>query len=332
MRCLTITLNAAIDTTYVLERYTSGTANRVVRTFTAPGGKGNNVARVLALLGHEVVASGFVAGRAGQFIEDELRGVDIDTAFAHVPGESRRCLALIEQESGAVTELLEPGVTVSHEDGRLFLDTAAALVNGVDAVVVSGSLPAGLAPDYYAQLLGALRGAPVRLALDTSGDALRLGLVAGPDLVKPNAAELASLARGAPDLDALVDFARCRLIGPVLAPHAQVLLSLGAGGAALITRTGSLLARPPAVSVVNPVGSGDALLAGFLAASVETGDNAAALREAVAVGTAAALHEIAGVVDPADVARLRRDVDVRAFDEQRELRNAWREAADERYL
>ncbi|HET7094051.1 MAG TPA: PfkB family carbohydrate kinase, partial [Thermomicrobiales bacterium] len=202
----------------------------------------------------------------------------------------------------------EPGPEVSAADWRRFLAEAPPRLGGAATVALCGSLPPGLPADAYAQLIRILRAAGCRTALDTSGAPLREGLAAAPDLVKPNATELAELAGLAgPDveIDALLaagsEIARRRL-----SPGGRVLLSLGARGAALIDRDETLLASAPAIAVVSPVGCGDALLAGFLDAEARGEPPAGALRWAVAVGAAAALQSRPGVVDPVDVARLAR--------------------------
>ncbi len=107
MQCVTITLNAAIDTSLWLDRFRRGGLNRVKRKVMVPGGKGNNVAKVLHTLGHSVTASGFVAGTTGTFIERGLQAVPgMATAFMRVPGESRVCLTLVEEMGGTISELL----------------------------------------------------------------------------------------------------------------------------------------------------------------------------------------------------------------------------------
>ncbi len=310
MRCLTITLNAAVDTTYALDRLKRGAINLVAQRTAVPGGKGNNVARVLATLGHSVVATGFVGGRSGQFIEDGLRDLEIETAFARVEGESRICLTVVERGSGTITEIREPGVDVPPEAMERLARLVAEAGRGADAVVASGSLPPGLAADAYARLLGPLGPSPAFVALDASGEALRLGLAGRPNLISPNAAEMTALMGRPGDTGEMIAFARRELIGRALADDALVLLSLGGRGAALVSRDGTFFASAPAVVAVNTVGCGDALLAGFLDARSRTDDAAAALAHAVAVGTAAALQETIGVLRLDDVARLRGEVEV----------------------
>ena len=310
MRCLTVTCNAAIDMTYLLDRLVPGAINRVGRKAAAPGGKGNNVARVLARLGHAVVATGFVGGHAGRWIEERLAALGVEPAFVPVAGESRVCLTVVEEATGTISEIREPGAAVTAEDAERLLDRVVRLGREVDAVVVSGSLTPGLPPGFYARLLGALRTSPAYVAFDSSGEAFRRGLRGRPDLIKPNRAELAELLGRPAVMPEAIAFARRALIGPVLAGDAAVLLTLGGEGAALIRRDRAYRAAAPAVAVVNTVGCGDALLAGFLDARSRAADDRDALGHAVAVGAAAALQEAVGVVSLEDVARLSRDVRV----------------------
>lgn len=315
MRVVTVTANAAVDTLHVLDRLERGAINRVSRTVAVPGGKGNNVARVLVTLGHAVVATGFVGGRSGAFIEAGLRGRGIEPRFVAVDGESRVCLTLLEPETGTITEIREPGFAVPPEAADRLLAVVVAAARDADAVVVSGSLPPGLPADCPATLLAALRPSPAFVALDAGGDALRLGLAGKPDLIAPNAAEMAALMGrddAAPEIgpETMIAFARRDLIGAALPAEARVVLTLGRRGAALVSRHGAFVAAPPPVAAVNPVGSGDALLAGFLDARSRGGGDGDAIAAAVAVGTAAALRETIGEVRPEDVDRIRRGVRV----------------------
>lgn len=301
MRYLTVTPNAAIDTTYILDTFQPGGANRVSQKLEAPGGKGNNVARVLALLGCDVTATGFVAGRAGEYIEDGLRALGIEPRFARAPGESRRCLTLVERDTGTITEALEPGVKIPPDAAEELIAQVRALAEGMDAVALCGSLPPGLPPNYYAQLLDAARPAGSVLALDTGGDALRRGLAGRPTVIKPNRDELRELMGREVGMGETAAFVRRELLGATMGEGGVVLVSLGAEGALLIARDQGYRAEAPPVSVVNTVGCGDALLAGYLSAPTRHDDPAAALARAVATGTAAALHETAGVVRREDV-------------------------------
>lgn len=315
MRCLTITFNAAIDTTLWLEHFQHGGVNRVMRKVTVPGGKGNNVAKVLLTLGHSVTASGFIGGTTGSFIEQGLQAMPgLSTAFLRVPGESRACFTLIEHMDGTISELLEPGLEIAARDADRFLNDVHGLAADADTVVLSGSLPPGLSHDYYAQILTVLHRLPARLVLDTSGEPLRRGLAAQPHLIKPNAQEMAALMQDDGTLTDMVKFAQQELIGRVMHVDACILLSLGAQGAALIKTDTALIAEPPPVTVVNPVGAGDALLAGFLDAQWRQWDHLRCLQWAVATGTAATLQELAGIVKRSDIETLSTGVQVRTLD------------------
>jgi tagatose 6-phosphate kinase len=311
VRCLCVCLNAAIDTTYRVDRLKRGGTTRVLERTSVPGGKGINVARVLDALGHEPVVAGFVGGNAGAAIEHGLRERGIETALMAVAGESRTCLAVHERRTGEVSELLEGGLDVADDAAAAFLEHAEALARDVDAVAVSGSLPAGLPADYYGRLLARLRPLTDLLVLDSSGEPLRHGLTGRPDLIKPNRDELRELLPGAPeDAGAMAELVRARLIGPVLDDDARVLVTLGADGAVLASAGGALHAAAPEVAAVNPVGAGDATVAGYIAARLEGAGDAGALARGVAAGAASTLHPVAGAVTAIDIDRLLPHVDV----------------------
>ncbi|MDQ4045438.1 MAG: 1-phosphofructokinase [Chloroflexota bacterium] len=309
MKCVTVTLNASVDTTYVLEQLCQGDVNRVQRKLAVAGGKGNNVARVLATLGHTVIATGYVGGLAGQYIEHGLQAAGIETAFVPISGESRTSLAIIEQTSGSVTEIREQGSDVSQEDGERFLKVLERLSANVDAVVLSGSLPPGLPDDFYARAIQRLHASSAEVVLDTSGVALRHGLHQRPSLIKPNASEMSALMGRQASDEEQAAYAQ-RLIGSALAAEGAVLLSLGERGAVLVTRAAKIFASAPRVDVRSPVGSGDAMIAGYLDARAAGMDIEATLRNAVAAGSAAAMHLTPGTVEPSDLWKLRESVRV----------------------
>lgn len=303
MGFVTVTPNAAIDTTYLLDRLVSGEINRVAQVMPQPGGKGNNVARVLARLGHRPTATGFAGGHTGAALVDGLRAVGVAPSFVSIDGATRVCLTIVEGESGRTTEIREPGAALTEGDADRLCAHLSGLVAAEDTVVISGSLPPGLAPGTAARLIATAHAAGAFVAFDAGGDVLRAGLEARPNLIKPNQEELADLigfAVGDP-----ISAVQHRLIGPILPESALVLLSLGAGGALLIGKDRAVRATPPPITPKNTVGCGDALLAGFLDARSRRQSEAAALGHSVAVGTAAALQDAVGVVDITEVERVR---------------------------
>ena len=314
MKFLAVTFNPARDATYLLERFVRGSANRVVSQQVMPGGKGNNVARVLAAYGHAVRVTGFLAGNDGSFIDNGLRAAGIESAFTWLAsGESRTCHTLIERETGSVSEVLESGPTVSTRDGEAFLTALPGRLSGIDTVVSCGSLPPGLDGSFLARFMSIARQGCKQLVVDSSGEGLRIALSCGPDLIKPNETELATLMGGTPSIDEMVRYAQEDMIGSVMPAEGRVLLSLGERGAVLIGRSEVWHAAAPPITpreIVNTVGCGDALLAGFLDGCAGNLPAQDALALAVAFGAAAALSDVAGVVDGVELGRLRPTVTV----------------------
>ncbi|HYI24917.1 MAG TPA: PfkB family carbohydrate kinase, partial [Thermomicrobiales bacterium] len=184
--------------------------------------------------------------------------------------------------------------------------------------VVSGSMPPGASPTFVAAFANALRHrnscshrqAPGPLVVDASGATLHQLLAGMPDIVKPNEDEIMHLMGESAGLAEQVRFLQEDLIPSRLAPGAGVILSRGREGAVLVREDSVLQARPPEIQAVNAVGCGDALLAGFVNAWLAGAADDEAIRDGVATGTAAALEEVAGVVNPHDVARIRKQVEV----------------------
>lgn len=307
MRCITITCNPAVDTTYFIDRLSIGEINRVREVRPVPGGKGNNVARVLASLGHPVVATGFAGGHTGRAIADGLTAAGVEPRFVQTAGESRRCIAVVEGEFGRITEIREPGDPVDERAATALLDRVVELAAEADVAVISGSLAPGLPADYYGQLIHALHAAGAIVALDSSGEALAAGLAAGPDLLKPNEEELAALVGSSPDATDAVRLARERIL-PKLAAAGRIVLSRGAAGAVSIAYGSAWSAVPPSVRIANTVGCGDALLAGYLDGRDRYPNEAEAVAHAVAVATASAIRDAIGEVDPDQIAQIRAQV------------------------
>lgn len=303
VRYVTVTLNASVDTTLVLEGFVRGGIVRDAERHAVPGGKGNNVARVLATFGHAVTATGFIAGHEGAFIRDALTEASIDAQFLTVDGHSRTSLAILERDTGVVTEIREAGVEIPPAAGDRFLELLSDLLADASAVIVSGSLPPGLPSDYYARVVKLVRDRGVQVILDTSGPPLQFGLDASPDMIKPNQPEMASLMNADASPNAMIRFAR-ELVHTTLGPDAYVLLSLGARGAILVTKHQIIRATAPRVNPVSPVGAGDAMIAGFLHAKATSMSDAEALRHAVATGSAATLQLAPGTVALSDVREL----------------------------
>lgn len=299
---VTVTLNAAIDKTYVLPTFAPGALHRPQQVVSLAGGKGINVARVARTLGAEVTATGFVAGYNGKMIAQGCTENGITPSFCEIAGESRICMTFLDASTQTVTEVLEPGPTVAPEAFASFRDHLGGLAAQARYVVLSGSLPTGLAPDAYRQLLETVKAAGAIAVLDTSGAALAPALPAGPFLIKPNRAEAeALLGYELTDMDA-----RQRAVDDLLRQGARhVLLSLGEEGA-LLGGGGRMYYLPVLAqeNIVNPVGCGDALLAGVVTGLMRGYSMAEAATLGIASAAANALQLGAGVVTPDGVERL----------------------------
>ena len=307
---LCVNPNAAIDKTAIVSPFRLNAIHRPQEVLALPGGKGCNVARALRTLGDTPVVTGWVGGFAGQFIESGLQAEGIQTAFAHTAAESRTCLSILDRENNTLTELYEKGAPVTTADVDALLERFHGLVFNADAVVLSGSLPAGAPPDLYRQLAQIAGSARVPVMLDSSGAALRLGLEARPALIKPNETEFAELLGHAiTGEDALVEASQhfSSQYG------ARVVVSLGADGVLAADGDACWKARPPQWDIVSAVGSGDCLLAGITYALALGQPFAEALRTGVAAGTANAFRLGAGVFTLEDYTRVRESVTVDAL-------------------
>ncbi|MER0481977.1 1-phosphofructokinase family hexose kinase [Streptomyces sp. Edi2] len=288
---LTVTLNAALDITYRVPRLRPHATNRITEVSERPGGKGLNVARVLAALGHRTVATGFAGGGTGEALRALLAETDVTDALVPVGGATRRTVAVADASSGDTTQLNEPGPTVSPAEWDTFLGTYRELLGEARAVALCGSLPPGVPVDVYARLTRAARSAGVPVLLDTSGEPLRRGLAARPDLAKPNADELAALTGSTEPLRAARD-ARRR------GAHA-VAASLGPDGMLAVTADGAWQAAPPQRIAGNPTGAGDSAVAGLLSGLVEELPWPDRLARAVALSAATVRAPAAGEFDAA---------------------------------
>ncbi|SEM96133.1 1-phosphofructokinase [Lihuaxuella thermophila] len=291
----TVTLNPAIDKTYRIRELKCGRIHRVQQVTEAPGGKGINVAKVLHRLGQQVVATGLIGGYNGQRICHLLDEMHINHDFCRVSGESRLCLNMIDDQ-GVGTEVLEPGPAISPAEWKRMKDKCADLAKQSSFVVFSGSLPLGLDQSAYQQLVHLVQQSGAKAVLDTSGAAFRAALDACPFMVKPNLDEVRQIL-GANMLTR-------EEIGQVIQEWHQhgvewIAVSLGAEGAIVSRRdAGAWLAIPPQIEAVNPVGSGDSFVAGFVAGLAEHRSLEECIQWAVACGAANALEERAGEIVP----------------------------------
>lgn len=313
---ITVTLNAAIDKTLIVPNFQPGRRHRTVEQGTLPGGKGVNVARTLKRLGIPVIATGFQGGPTGTRIVEALTAEQVLSDFVRIREESRTNTALLDPTNGVQTEINERGPHVSEAEVELFRDKLLYLASGAAMVVFAGSLPRGVEPTLYGDLIRDLKSTGVMVAVDAEGEVLQHAARACPTLVTPNRREAEELVgyefSGDAD-DELVDaLTAVRELGP-----AEALITLPDGCAAALKDGLGInvqRARIAQQEAVAPIGSGDAFLAGFLAARYQGRADLDALRFAVACGADSTQRLGAGVVDPEEVARLVEMVEIVELD------------------
>jgi 1-phosphofructokinase/tagatose 6-phosphate kinase len=190
---ITVTLNAALDKTLEVPNFTPGRRHRTVDQTTMPGGKGVNIARTVKRLGQPVIATGLAGGSTGTRIIDALTDESILNAFVRIREESRTNTAVVDPTTGVHTEVNERGPEVSPQELELFRDKLLYLAQGASMCVFAGSLPRGVEPDVYGELIREVHKLGVTTVLDTDGEPLRLGVRAEPDIVSPNELEAEEL-------------------------------------------------------------------------------------------------------------------------------------------
>ncbi len=306
--------NAALDKLIEVEALRLGEVNRARSVAAWPGGKGLHVALTIAALGEAVQLVGLVdadAARRARF-ERFLAERGVQSLGIDAGGELRTNLA-IRDAAGRITEILEPGPELQGEAGERLRDVFAAAARQGTVAVMSGSLPPRLGEATYHDLIAQLQSQAVRCLLDTSGTPLRLGVAAGPHLVKPNRDEAAALLAGGIDRFE----AALGAVGAIGAlGAARVVLTLGAEGAVALWDGRRCRITVPAITVRNAVGSGDCFLGG-LAVGLQRGlEPEACLRLAAACGAANALGTASGVLRYEDVVALTPEVGIEWIDAQ----------------
>ncbi len=293
---VTVTPNPSIDRTVTLPgTLTRGAVHRISSVTDEPGGKGVNVARALGLAGVDALA--VLPAADDDPMLAALRAAGVPFAAVHVHGAVRTNIAITEDD-GTTTKLNEPGTAMTADALSALTRSVVEAAHRADWIVMSGSLPPGVPADWYAEVVAQLADQDCRVAVDTS-DAPLAALAASfgraaPDLIKPNAEELAGLTGAS--AQELEDAAAAGDPGPVVDAARQlvdrgartILVTLGAAGAVLVDPAGNWLAGSPPITPRSTVGAGDSALAGYVRAALSGADAPDRLRMAVAYGSAAA--------------------------------------------
>ena len=301
---VTVTLNAAIDKTLEVPNFTPGRRHRTVDQTTMPGGKGVNIARATKRLGQPVIATGLAGGATGARIMEGLNDEAVLNGFVRIREESRTNTAVLDPTTSLHTEINERGPLVSPQEFELFRDKLLYLAKGASMCVFAGSLPRGVEPDVYAGLIREVKKLGVKTVVDTEGEPLRLAVRAEPDLITPNELEAEELVgQEFNDVDdraeAVVEMTRLGAAEAIMTVSDGCYAQLLEDGAPALYRV--WIEEQEARS---SIGSGDAFLAGYVAASYERRPVVECLRYGVACGAESIQHFGAGRIDPVKVERL----------------------------
>jgi 1-phosphofructokinase/tagatose 6-phosphate kinase len=307
---VTVTLNAALDRTLTVPNFQRGQRHRASLGLTLAGGKGINIARALKRVGVPVVATGLAGGRTGTRIVEELTAEAILNDFVRIEDESRTSTAVVDPTAPSYTEINEWGPAVRPEELQMLLEKLDYLAQGAAAVVFAGSLPRDVDDGFYGEAIRELNRRGVQTVLDSEGQPLARGVESEPFLVSPNQREAEGLV--GQEFNEDDDF----MLGlDAIAERGarNVLITQETVCFALLREereSRRYRARAPRIEPVSAVGSGDVLLAAFLAARLEGKPAEESLRAAVATGAASTLEVGAGRFDPREAGRLASAVQV----------------------
>ena len=260
-RVVTVTINPVIDQTISIPGFTPGAVNRVQASQLDAGGKGINVASYLSDYGHPTTVTGFLGADNDEIFRRFFARKGIEDRFVPIAGQTRTGVKIIDELSHQTTDINFPGPTPNLGDIERLFSILKELAAGAEWFVLSGSIPPGVAPSIYHDMLRALAGKKV--LVDTSGEGFRHALAAGPCIIKPNLFELEEFAGGALETpEAILE--RARAISQQYRIQ-TVVVSLGREGAIFLEGEEVIWAVPDPVQVKSTVGAGDAMVAGVVA-------------------------------------------------------------------
>ena len=301
---ITVTLNTALDKTLEVPNFTPGRRHRTVDQKTMPGGKGVNIARAIKRLGQPVIATGLTGGATGGRIVEALNDEAVLNSFVRIREESRTNTAVLDPTTGLHTEINERGPAISSQELDLFREKLMYLAKGASICVFAGSLPRGVEPDIYADLIRSVRRLGVTTIIDTDGEPLRHAVRAEPEIVSPNELEAEELVghefNDSDDRAAAV--AEMVRLGPT-----EAIMTVSDGCFAQVLESGAPVLYRVTIEPLearSPIGSGDAFLAGYVAARYAGRREVDCLRFGVACGAESTQHIGAGILEPGKVERI----------------------------
>ncbi|MEB5477785.1 1-phosphofructokinase [Acinetobacter pollinis] len=304
-KVLTITLNPAIDITLQLDTLKVGEVNRQQSAQSLAAGKGLNVAQVLKDLGHSPIVTGFLGQSNRQIFDRHFEKEGLDNHFIYIHGETRHNIKVAEQ-SGRMTDINGKGFFVDEDAKNRLRETISQLIDQVEIIAISGSLPQGFSPDELIELIEWLKSKGKKVAVDTSGKALSAAISANPWLIKPNTDEL-SEAYNAP----ANTFAEQKAVFDKLnATIENIIVSMGEEGVNWLHPSHPLHAKAPKVTVKSTVGAGDSLVAGMIHGFLTKTAPEETLKTATAIGSNAVTQIGFAIEDLSAIDKLKQQISI----------------------
>jgi tagatose 6-phosphate kinase len=303
---LTVTLNPSVDIRFTVDEFYKDGVFRAKENQQTAGGKGLNVSRVLNQLGSPVTATGFLGGSNGHFIKQELDKTDIMNDFIQIQENTRVCIAVLSQDSQ--TEVLGKGPVIEDQDLTKFIESYSRLLQKTEIVCISGSQPPGIPATFYKDLIHLAHKEKVKVLLDTSGEPLNHAVTAEPYLVKPNIDELQALLNTRMSTESEIIGGMHRLASSGIK---VVIVSMGSKGALALKDDKVYRIHIPAVTAVNPVGSGDSMIAGMAHALYRESNFTDMLTLGAACGISNAMQMKTGFIDTKEVESIAKQISIK---------------------
>jgi tagatose 6-phosphate kinase len=281
---VTVTPNTALDRIEIVPSLTPGKVLRSTSLTLSAGGKGVNVARAIKNMGGEAACAGFLGGHTGRQHAGMVKQEKLPAVWTWIDGETRAAIVIVDEATGETTVINEEGPSVTTSDWDRMQAEVLKLAEKAEVVCLSGSLPLGLDPEAYTQMVRALNQVRRLVWVDSSGAALKAAVQSHPSVVKINGMEAAGLLGWREFQDVSTAAKAARTIQQ--SGLSQVVLTLGSLGAVLASDAGAWYACPPKIKAICPIGSGDAFLGGLVQAWLNHSPEPEVLRQAVAAGSA----------------------------------------------
>lgn len=302
----TITANPSVDRRYNIKKLEENTVQRTSVYQATAGGKGINVARVINSLDKKVAAMGFLGGNSGDFIYNELKDLNIENNFTKIRENTRTCINIIDENHKSI-EILESGPEINKKEKLRFLDNYKNNITNYEIITISGSLPTGIEKEFYKKIIKIAKQYNKMVILDSSGRALKCGIKAKPDIIKPNKNEVEDLVGFS--LETEKDYLKAGKNLQSMGAK-NIALTLGKEGMYYLTEKEAYKVGIPEVKAVNVTGSGDSVVAGLAIALQQDMDIKRMLKFSNSCGVANAVEKKTGFVILQNVKKYMKEIKV----------------------